>query len=419
MGRLLGLKPAAYAIVGCLLSALACTACGTRGTREPPPAVAEEPSGAAAAGPPQASSSSNAKTPQILSQPQNVVAREGEPIVLKVTADGIPLPTYQWSKDGSDIPGATEAAYGVQRARATDAGTYRVAVTNTAGSVVSHPAVVVVETVGAAPVITSPPLDLTVSEGNQAWMKVIATGAAPLSYLWSKEGRPGFVSNEADLVIATAKPEDSGTYTVEVSNRYGKTTAFCRLTVNPSLAATSSAGRTRIPQILSQPQNVMTRENEPIVLQVTADGTPVVTYQWSKNGADIVGATDATYRVPRARAADAGTYQVSVTNTAGSVLSRPALVVVLEAVGAAPFIATPPPDLTVLEGNQASTRVVAAGTPALSYLWSKEGRPGFVSTEAELFIASAKPEDSGTYMVEVSNRYGKATAFWRLTVNPR
>jgi len=404
-------------VVGCWL-VVACAACGPRDTGGPPAtAVGQQPPATASAEPAAASPAGNA--PRILSQPQNAITRESEPIALRVTADGIPLPTYQWSKDGRDIVGATDATYRVSRARPTDAGTYQVAVTNAAGSVLSHPVAVVVETTGAAPVITTPPLDLTVSEGNQASMKVIASGTAPLSYLWSKEGRPGFLSNEAELFIASARPEDSGTYAVEVSNRYGKASAFCRLTVNSLSADTSSAGKNRSPQILAQPQNVMTRENEPIVLQVTADSVLLPTYQWSKDGSDIIGATDATYRVPRARAADAGTYQVAVTNAAGSVLSRPAMVIVLETAGAAPLITTPPSDLTVLEGNQASARVVASGTPALSYLWSKEGRPGFVSNEAALFIASAKPEDGGTYMVEVSNRYGKATTFWHLTVSPR
>ncbi len=398
---------------------LVIAACGPRETTGSAPEP-EQARGAAQSVPQASSPATRNSAPRILAQPQNTITREGEAIVLKVTADAIPAPTYQWSKDGRDVPGATAATYRVANARASDAGLYQVTVANDSGSVISDRAGVIVETVGQAPVITSPPLDLAVNQGSQAFLKVIAAGTPPLSYLWAKEGRPGFVSNEAELFIGNAKPEDAGTYTVEVSNRYGKATAFCRLTVNPiyGIGVSFSAGN-RLPRILTQPQNVMAYENDSIVLQVTADSMPLPSYQWSKDGADILGATEATYRVPRARGTDAGTYRVAVTNSAGTTLSNPAVVTVLGSIGSPPLITNPPQDLTVVEGNQVSFRVSATGTAPLSYVWSKEGRAGFLSNEAQMFLASAGPGDSGTYMVEVSNQYGKATAFCRLAVNPR
>ncbi len=166
-------------------------------------------------------------------------------------------------------------------------------------------------------------------ETDPTFVRVVAKGTAPLSYLWSKDGRPGFVANDAELVFANPKTEDSGTYTVEVSNAYGKATASFRLTVNPRPGTASSTAGNKLPRILTQPQNVITWKNEPIVLQVTVDAMPLPAYQWSKDGADILGATEPTYRVPQARATDAGTYRVAVTNAAGTVLSNSALVTVL------------------------------------------------------------------------------------------
>jgi beta-galactosidase len=92
---------------------------------------------------------------------------------------------------------------------------------------------VAVETVGVAPVISSPPLDLVVTETNPSFLKVVASGTQPLAYQWTKDGRPELLSTEAEFWIANPKVEDSGTYTVEVSNRCGRTMATCRLTVNP------------------------------------------------------------------------------------------------------------------------------------------------------------------------------------------
>lgn len=86
---------------------------------------------------------------------------------------------------------------------------------------------------GVAPTIAVPPPDLVVNETDPSWLRVTAKGTPPLSYLWSKDGRPGFIGNQAELVFANPSLEDGGTYTVEVSNRYGTATATCRVTVNP------------------------------------------------------------------------------------------------------------------------------------------------------------------------------------------
>jgi hypothetical protein len=88
---------------------------------------------------------------------------------------------------------------------------------------------------GAPPVITSPPEDRVVLETGPLSMKVLAKGTEPLAYQWTRDGRPELLSNEAEFWLANPKIEDSGSYTVEVSNRWGKAAAHCRLTVNPRL----------------------------------------------------------------------------------------------------------------------------------------------------------------------------------------
>ncbi len=89
------------------------------------------------------------------------------------------------------------------------------------------------EPAGVAPSISSPLLDINVVETGPSFLKVHATGTAPLSYAWFKEGRPELLGTEPELWFANPRVEDSGNYTVEVSNRWGKATATCRVTVNP------------------------------------------------------------------------------------------------------------------------------------------------------------------------------------------
>lgn len=68
---------------------------------------------------------------------------------------------------------------------------------------------------------------------------------------------------------------------------------------------------------------------------VTNDGTPPFTYQWLKNGTPvaasptITGATSATMVIKPVAAADAGSYTVTVSNSAGSVTSSAATLTVI------------------------------------------------------------------------------------------
>jgi len=60
---------------------------------------------------------------------------------------------------------------------------------------------------------------------------------------------------------------------------------------------------------------------QPITLSAVADGTAPLTYQWKKNGVDIIGATSATYLIAIVNNTDAGTYTVNVTNAITTTLS--------------------------------------------------------------------------------------------------
>lgn len=80
--------------------------------------------------------------PQILTQPQSASGTTSGPITLSVDATGAAPLAYQWAKDGKAIDGATSAAYTISAAKGTDAGSYTVMVSNSAGSVTSDAATV-------------------------------------------------------------------------------------------------------------------------------------------------------------------------------------------------------------------------------------------------------------------------------------
>lgn len=82
------------------------------------------------------------QVPQITQQPAGVDLLENESTALSVTAIGTPPLAYQWFRNGVAVPGATAARLEFASLRLTDAGTYWVEVSNTAGRAVSNPAVV-------------------------------------------------------------------------------------------------------------------------------------------------------------------------------------------------------------------------------------------------------------------------------------
>jgi hypothetical protein len=76
--------------------------------------------------------------PSILSQPTGGQAGIGEILALSVQASGEPKPTFQWRRDGTPIPGATDSRLTVASVTAGDGGAYDVVVSNTMGSVTSE-----------------------------------------------------------------------------------------------------------------------------------------------------------------------------------------------------------------------------------------------------------------------------------------
>lgn len=83
------------------------------------------------------------------------------------------------------------------------------------------------------------------------------------------------------------------------------------------------------PYINTQPAGQTVSAGQSATFSVAAAGTPPLTYQWQKNGADIAGATSSSYTTPVTTTSDSGEmFRVMVSNTAGSVTSNSATLTV-------------------------------------------------------------------------------------------
>ena len=193
------------------------------------------------------------------------------------------------------------------------------------------------------------------------------------------------------------QPADAGSYSVVITNDASSVTS------SPSvLTVVLPAG------IAVQPSDATVRMGSNATFSVTATGTPLLSYQWQFDGADIAGATTSSLTIPNAQPSNAGPYAVLVTNLYGTAISSSASLTVLD-----PFIATQPQSQAVAAGAAAHFTVSAGGTLPLSYQWKKGGADlvdgGNISGAATptLTVANVQAGDVGNYSVVVSNLNGQ------------
>src|SRR5207245_308279 len=226
-----------------------------------------------------------------------------------------------------------------------------------------------------APTITTQPVNQTVTAGQTASFTVAATGTAPLSYQWQKNGVniPGATASSYTTPVTTTS--DSGsTFRAVVTNTAGTATSNAA-TLNVNAAPV-------VPTIATQPANQTVTAGQTATFTVAAIGTAPLTYQWKKNSTASSGATLSNYSTPATSSSDNGAlFTVVVSNTAGSVTSSAATLTVNPA-PVAPSITTQPASQTVTAGQTASFSVAATGTAPLSYQWQKRSEERRVGTAA-------------------------------------
>ncbi|HEY4302665.1 MAG TPA: immunoglobulin domain-containing protein [Candidatus Didemnitutus sp.] len=171
------------------------------------------------------------------------------------------------------------------------------------------------------------------------------------------------------------------------------------------------------PVISTPPASQAVTAGQSVTFSVAASGTPAPTYQWQFNGKNISGATNATYTIASAQAANAGTYAVVATNVVASVTSAAATLTVNPA-NSAPAFTTQPTGRVVTAGTAVTFSAAATGVPAPTYQWQFNGKNISGATNATYTIASAQAANAGTYTVVATNVVASVTsAAATLTVN--
>ncbi|MFZ0828064.1 MAG: immunoglobulin domain-containing protein [Verrucomicrobiia bacterium] len=364
--------------------------------------------------------------PAITMQPMSQTNGVGTTVTLAVTATGTAPLSYRWQLNGTNLvnggqfSGATTNALKISTVQLTNSGNYTVIITNFGGSVTSSVATL---TVQASPIIVAQPTDQSMAVGATATFTVTAIGTVPLIYQWwdgtnlVKNGtfNGANISGAAtvQLNISNAQTNNSGNYTVTVTNISGSVTSLV-----------ASLLVTNIPPMITslQPTNQSVVAGSNVTFTITATGTAPLSYQWQvggvnlTNAGNISGVTTTVLKINNAQTNNTGNYTVVVTNYGGSVTGSVGL-----AVASSPVIlALQPTNQAVAVGSNPSFAVTAIGLAPLSYHWQLNGtnlingpyNGGFISgaTNTVLTFGDVRQISSGNYNVVITNSAGSVTS---------
>lgn len=317
----------------------------------------------------------------------------GANVMFETSASGGGPFTYQWTKAGTVIPDATNNSYSIASMGAADAATYCVqvhgfynSVTNCAGLAIN------------VPITATGPSALVNCPGTTAIFKTVPTGTGPFSYVWRKDGSIISSATNSSYTIAAVSATDVGTYCVEVTGNCNSVTNCATLTVLTNTAATSLTSLTICPGTAA-------------TFSTTTSGTGPYSYQWTKNGAAVSGATNSSYSIPSATGTDTGTYCVEVTGACNTVTNCATLTV------NGPTTATGPSSLTNCPGTSATFTTAASGTGPFSYRWKRNGIVISGATNSTYTIPSVNAADAASYCVEVTGLCNSVTNCATLVVN--
>jgi alpha-tubulin suppressor-like RCC1 family protein len=166
-----------------------------------------------------------------------------------------------------------------------------------------------------APSVVTQPANRVASAGTTATFSVVASGTAPLTYVWRKGGVALDAPSSPTLTLSNLVAGDAGSYDVVISNSAGSATSVAALlTVTP--LATGGARRVVAP-------------GEDLSLSVVTNVTGTATYQWYHDFLPVMGATQSTLLLPAVSSSAGGHYQLAITDDAGTRRSAPIFVTVV------------------------------------------------------------------------------------------
>ncbi|XP_052447789.1 protein sidekick-1-like [Carassius gibelio] len=270
--------------------------------------------------------------PYFMAKPMRSVITEVEKTVeLHCQVKGVPTPKLEWFKDAITLSTLNNPRYKltsssmvlqVRRIQPDDAGIFQCFAENMAGEIQAHTNLVVTS---VSPSFTTPPSDITVTDGTSAVFTCDTSGAPKPAIVWRNGSQvlasgsvqmPRFTLLESGgLQILPIMPSDAGNYTCLASNSEGLVNATMALTV---LSRTF---------ISTPPEDQRVIKGTTAVLKCTATHDPRVTvrYAWKKGTKPLslstggrVSMKEGSLHISQTWSGDIGDYTCRVISPAGN-----------------------------------------------------------------------------------------------------
>lgn len=253
----------------------------------------------------------------ILENPSSVTVYQTQPVTFSVRTSSSTTPTFQWKRDGVDIPNATSDSYTIAQAALSDSyATFTVAITHKGTTIVSEPASLVV--FSAAPFVEQASTTTIAAIDEDVKFLVTPRGLPPFVYQWRLNGTDisGATSRRYTRTIQAG--DTNAEISVAVRNSFGSVDALITtITIEGA------------PEITTHPTSVDAAPDASATFTVVASSLRPITYQWLRDGNPISGATASSYTVPRVALSDNNArFGVIVTGSGGSTQSAYAVLTV-------------------------------------------------------------------------------------------
>lgn len=316
--------------------------------------------------------------PTIQTQPQSAMPCLGSMHTFQVVGDGTGV-SYQWQKDGVNLPGETGPSLQIDIVTAVDQGNYACVLTSSCGSLTSqvaslNPSIQVS--------LSQEPEHQMICRDQAAVFEVVASGYPDPTYQWFKDQVPIPGANQSTYALNQVTTTDAGIY-------------FCRVS-HPCNTVDSKGAELSIMeglQITRQPDRASLCAGDDVTLQVEAMGSPPITYQWQKDGVPLDGATNPQLQLTSVSALEEGVYTCVMTNPCETQMSQPAMIDFVDSI----TVLEHPIGGDFCEGDGIDLRVIASGESPLSYQWQKDGQDLAGQTSPVLSIPHITTQDEGVY----------------------
>ncbi|HJV38507.1 MAG TPA: hypothetical protein VJ528_06695 [Geothrix sp.] len=278
----------------------------------------------------------DAVTVALVGVPADVNVSDTVPVTAQV--QGATNMAVTWTVDGvpngnSEVGTISGSGNAVTYTAPTTEGSYVLAATSVMDTTKSAKTQVHVRKATNTATVTLSPAGATISTGATQAYYAAVSGSESQTITWFVDN----VSN-GNATVGALTPNGDGAHMLYTAPAAGGTHTIKAVATNASNASVSGSTTVTVqgtlapsvpPAITTQPLSIAVNAGQTATFSVVATGTATLSYQWSKNGTAISGATSASYTTPATSTADSGAaFTVVVTNAAGSVTSSAATLTV-------------------------------------------------------------------------------------------